>query len=66
MSEVLVGTSGFSFDDWIGEIYPENIRKQDMLSYYEKVMGFTALEVNYTYYALPSKKTIGVFLETNF
>jgi uncharacterized protein YecE (DUF72 family) len=62
MSEVLVGTSGFSFDDWIGEVYPENIRKQDMLSYYEKVMGFTALEVNYTYYALPSKKTMESFL----
>ncbi len=27
MSEVLVGTSGFSFDDWIGEVYPETIRK---------------------------------------
>ncbi len=62
MSEILVGTSGFSFDDWIGEVYPENIKKQDMLSYYEKVLGFTALEVNYTYYALPSRKTMESFV----
>lgn len=47
MSEVLlIGTSGFSFDDWIGEVYPENIRKQDLMSYYEKVMGFTTFDVN--------------------
>jgi len=62
MGEVLVGTSGFSFDDWVGEVYPENIRKQDMLPYYENVLGFTTLEVNYTYYALPSKKTMESFL----
>lgn len=62
MGDILVGTSGFSFDDWIGEVYPENTRKQDMLPYYEKILGFTTLEVNYTYYALPSKKTMESFL----
>lgn len=62
MGEILVGTSGFSFDDWIGEVYPENIKKQDMLTYYEKILGFTALEVNYTYYALPSRKTMESFV----
>lgn len=62
MREILVGTSGFSFDDWIGKVYPENIKKQDMLSYYDKVLGFTALEVNYTYYALPSRKTMESFV----
>jgi len=35
-----------------------------MLSYYEKVMGFTALDVNYTYYALASKKTMESFLRS--
>lgn len=61
MGEILVGTSGFSFDDWIGEVYPAGLRKQDMLPYYEKVLGFKALEVNFTYYTLPSAKTMESF-----
>jgi uncharacterized protein YecE (DUF72 family) len=61
MGDIFIGTSGFSFDDWIGEVYPENIRKQEMLPYYEKVLGFNALEVNFTYYTLPSKKTMESF-----
>ncbi|MFQ5964040.1 MAG: DUF72 domain-containing protein [Candidatus Scalinduaceae bacterium] len=55
---IKVGTSGFSFDDWKGPVYPANIRKQDMLSYYEKEIGLKILEVNSTYYALPSQKSM--------
>lgn len=62
VGDILVGTSGFSFDDWVGEVYPENIKKQEMLPYYEKVLGFDALEVNYTYYTLPSRKTMESFV----
>jgi uncharacterized protein YecE (DUF72 family) len=61
MSEILIGTSGFSFDDWVGEIYPKGIKKQDMLPYYERTLGFKTLEVNYTYYAMPSAKTMESF-----
>jgi len=62
MGDVLIGTSGFSFDDWIGEVYPANIKKHEMLPYYEKTFGFRTLEVNYTYYSMPSKKTMESFL----
>ncbi len=61
MGEIYVGTSGFSFTDWIGEAYPAGIRKQEMLPYYERMLGFKALEVNFTYYTLPSKKTMESF-----
>jgi uncharacterized protein YecE (DUF72 family) len=61
MGEILIGTSGFSFDDWVGEIYPKGIKKQDMLPYYERTLGFKTLEVNYTYYAMPSAKTMESF-----
>jgi uncharacterized protein YecE (DUF72 family) len=61
MGEILIGTSGFSFDDWVGEVYPAGIKKQDMLPYYEQRLGFRALEVNFTYYALPSVKTMESF-----
>jgi len=61
MGEILVGTSGFSFDDWIGEVYPQGTRKQDMLPYYVNNLGFKALEVNYTYYSMPSRRTMESF-----
>jgi uncharacterized protein YecE (DUF72 family) len=55
---VKVGTSGFSFPDWKGTIYPTGIQEKDMLSFYEKELGFHILEVNFTYYTLPSQKTL--------
>ena len=62
MGDILIGTSGFSFDDWVGEVYPQTIKKQEMLPYYENVLGFSTLEVNYTYYALPSRRTMESFV----
>jgi len=53
-----VGTSGFQFADWKGPVYPSDARPQDMLSFYEKTLGFNTVEVNYTYYSLPSQKTM--------
>ncbi len=61
MGEILIGTSGFSFDDWIGEVYPAGIKKHEMLPYYVNKLGFRTLEVNYTYYAMPSHKTMESF-----
>jgi uncharacterized protein YecE (DUF72 family) len=54
---IKVGTSGFSFPDWKGPIYPANIQERDMLPFYEKELGFNTLEVNFTYYTLPSAKS---------
>jgi uncharacterized protein YecE (DUF72 family) len=50
-TRVVVGTSGYSFDDWIGNFYPAHIRKGDMLQEYSK--HFSAVEVNSTYYRVP-------------
>ncbi|MCX8118337.1 MAG: DUF72 domain-containing protein [Desulfobacterota bacterium] len=55
---IKVGTSGFSFRDWKGTIYPPGLPEREMLSYYEKELGFRALEVNFTYYSLPSQKSL--------
>ena len=56
-SMIKVGTSGFSFPDWKGTVYPDGVREGEMLSFYEKELGFNALEVNFTYYTLPSQKS---------
>jgi len=54
---IKIGTSGFSFSDWKGTIYPLGLRESDMLSFYERELGFNALEINFTYYTLPSQKS---------
>jgi uncharacterized protein YecE (DUF72 family) len=54
---IKIGTSGFSFPDWKGAVYPPDIREREMLSFYEKELGFNTLEVNFTYYTLPSQKS---------
>jgi len=60
---IRIGTSGFSFPDWKGPVYPLGIRERDMLSFYEKELGFNALEVNFTYYALPSQKSFAAMAQ---
>ncbi len=54
---IKVGTSGFSFPDWKGTVYPTDLPEKDRLTFYEKELGFHALEVNFTYYTLPSQKS---------
>jgi uncharacterized protein YecE (DUF72 family) len=53
--QILIGTSGFSYDDWRGHFYPKTIGKREMLSYYAE--SFSTVEVNSTYYALPHPAT---------
>jgi len=53
---ILVGTSGFSYDDWKGRFYPAELGKKDFLAYYSE--HFETCEINYTYYAMPSAKTM--------
>jgi uncharacterized protein YecE (DUF72 family) len=55
---IKIGTSGFSFPDWKGTVYPVGIREKDMLPFYEKDLGFKVLEINFTYYTLPSQKSL--------
>ena len=56
--QLYVGTSGFSFDDWKGTVYPEKLPRAQWLIYYEQRLGFNALEINYTYYQMPAPRTI--------
>lgn len=48
---IRVGTSGFSYEDWRGGFYPEDLRKGDMLTHYGTV--FNTVEVNSSYYHIP-------------
>ncbi len=55
---IYLGTSGYSFNDWIGTVYPENIKKSQMLTYYWSRFGFNTVELNFTYYTVPSYRTM--------
>ncbi len=45
-----IGTSGFSYQDWIGPFYRENTKKGDMLSLYAR--QFNTVEINSSYYRI--------------
>jgi len=55
---IRIGTSGFSFDDWLGRAYPAKLAKAKMLEYYAGVLGFDTVELNFTYYAMPVPRTL--------
>ncbi len=53
---MLVGTSGWSYDDWVGEFYPPGLGKDKWLEFYAKY--FSTTEVNSTYYTFPSAAVV--------
>jgi uncharacterized protein YecE (DUF72 family) len=50
--KVWIGTSGYSYPDWVGAFYPPGTRSDRMLSYYCRV--FPLVELNFTFYRLPT------------
>ena len=53
---IYVGTSGYSYKDWVGPWYPEGTADRDMLRHYAE--RFQTTELNFTYYRQPSARTI--------
>ena len=48
---VLAGTSGFSYKEWKGSFYPEDLPASRMLAYYAERLP--AVEINNTFYRMP-------------
>ena len=51
-----VGTSGYSYKEWKGNFYPEDLPAKEMLSYYSRRL--LAVEINNTFYRLPQATMI--------
>lgn len=51
MGELRIGTSGYSFKDWLGTVYPRGARSGEFLRHYARL--FDAVEINATYYRIP-------------
>jgi uncharacterized protein YecE (DUF72 family) len=58
---VRLGTSSFSSPDWVGPFYPPGTAAGAMLSHYASV--FDTVEVDATWYALPSARTVAGWAE---
>lgn len=53
---LLVGTSGYSYKEWKGNFYPEDLPAKEMLAYYSRKLP--AVEINNTFYRLPQASMI--------
>ncbi|HYW69956.1 MAG TPA: DUF72 domain-containing protein [Pyrinomonadaceae bacterium] len=51
-----VGTSGYSYKEWKGNFYPEDLPAKEMLSYYSRRLP--AVEINNTFYRLPQASMV--------
>lgn len=52
---VIVGTSGYSYKEWKGSFYPEDLPATKMLSFYAGHFG--SVEINATFYRMPVAST---------
>ena len=55
-----VGTSGYNYNEWKGTFYPEDLPAKEMFGFYSKI--FTTVEINYTFYRMPTQKTTSAWL----
>jgi len=51
-----IGTSGYSYKDWVGPFYPEGLNQRDFLRFYAQ--EFSTCELNFTYYRIPDARTL--------
>lgn len=61
MAKVYVGTSGYSYKDWRGVVYPESASPSEYLSLYAREFSF--VELNFSYYRRPTPEMCSSFLD---
>lgn len=61
MSSLHIGTSGWSYKDWLGVFYPDSTKQSDYLLYYAG--KFNSVEVDSTFYAIPRQSTVQNWFE---
>jgi uncharacterized protein YecE (DUF72 family) len=59
--QVWVGTSGYSYSDWVGPFYPPGTRPGQMLAHYCRY--FPLVELNFTFYRLPTATMLSRLIE---
>jgi uncharacterized protein YecE (DUF72 family) len=54
--QMLAGTSGYSYKEWLGHFYPEKLPAKEMLRYYAG--HFPTVEINNTFYRMPKEEML--------
>jgi uncharacterized protein YecE (DUF72 family) len=60
--KIRVGTSGWLYKHWKGTFYPPGLKSKDEFAFYS--LFFDTLEVNNTFYKLPSRETFAEWRRT--
>lgn len=60
---LLVGTSGWSYKDWVGPVYPQELATQPGRWLEHYLQRFPTVEVNSTFYRLPGERTVEGWVE---
>ncbi len=58
---LLIGTSGYSYKEWLGPFYPEKLAASEMLRYYAQ--HFATVEINNTFYRMPASSMLAQWAE---
>jgi len=61
MPQILIGTCGYSYNEWVGPVYPEGTKKEQYLPLY--AARFNTLELDYTYYQMPKAEHMRRMME---
>jgi uncharacterized protein YecE (DUF72 family) len=61
MMQMLAGTSGYSYKEWVGPFYPEKTPAPAMLRYYAE--RFPTVEINNTFYRMPAESQLSRWAE---
>jgi uncharacterized protein YecE (DUF72 family) len=59
--QIWIGTSGYSYPDWVGGFYPVGIRPGRLLAHYCR--HFPLVELNFTFYRLPTAAMLARLVE---
>ena len=59
---IRIGTSGWSYEHWVGPFYPEDLPAARHLAWYAE--RFASAEINNSFYHLPSEKTLREWRDT--
>jgi uncharacterized protein YecE (DUF72 family) len=60
---ILVGTSGYSYRDWVGPVYPEGTPQSEYLRFYTNM--FPVVELNFSFYRQPEPAMLERMLRTS-
>jgi uncharacterized protein YecE (DUF72 family) len=62
MAQILVGTCGYGYNEWVGPVYPEGTKPAARLPLYSGL--FRTVELDHTYYGIPKASNLEKMLVT--